>query len=1008
MALGKCFFCLLLNCLRYRTAISISLLFITNYGVCQHAGYFVRHYTSENGLPQNSVKGLKIDLKGYVWLATEAGLVRFDGTNFKLYKHTDPGHLQSQRVGSIHLTAEDTIFIREESGAYYKVNRRNLLEKYSPGSRELAEIRRSSSLYLYKLYNGCKLKVEKNKSLSWIVPDRRLLTAISANSLVALEGRYYYFNGNRELISADTGLSDFKKVKLSGFAEGKSLDFSNISVSFLPQKGKFFLRWGEYIYETHFSGDRSFLYGDTLLWIGNIPKVTTFAVYKEMHLFFIGSQTDGLYIFERQLFSTKTFRDRERNIFYAQAPFGRNGVLTEKGVLPEGTGKDLDGYLYISMLKTANGHYLMNRWLGNNNAGIVELDSNLNELHYTREFGLRVRSMLQLKDGAVLVSAENKFLGKLQDGALRWFKPPPALDEFTVYTVQEFAEDEFWIGGPKGLARFNLRTSEYRIFSEFSGLAVRSLYYDSKGVLWIGTYGGGYYAYYKEKAIKMPVDRNNYLLNVHTFLADQDGYCWMTTNKGLFQAKVSEMYDYIDGKLTFLYYQYYDRNSGFLTNEFNGGCFPSGIKLNNGYFSLPSINGIVQFDPGRIEPVFSSNSIFIDAVNADSSALDFTGDRISIPSNAGYIEISVSSPFFGTPYNHAIFYQINGLDSSWRELPADGIITLNRLEKGDYELVIKKLYGFGNRQKELRMVLTVEPAFYETWIFRILIVLLALSLLYFVFGLRVRMLKRQRARLEQEVEERTLNQHLLIEDLETAVSELEDSKEELYQNNIFLERLAMIITHDLQSPLRFLSDASRRISEKAHENELLEIENLSSEVQKSSITVHRFIVDFGIWIKSFEKNFRVKNESFKIADPLDELQQFFSEQLRAKTNVLIIEADKSLTINTDKQILLIILRNLIDNANKYTEHAKIEIKARDKGGMTTISIEDSGEGIPPEVLANIRALIRQKTPMVVKEDKIGLGYRFIKDFCRTLNITIEIETGKEKGTCIQLSNLKTV
>ena len=44
--------------------------------------YAVSHYTDENGLPQNSVKSIAADKNGFIWLATENGLVRFDGQRF--------------------------------------------------------------------------------------------------------------------------------------------------------------------------------------------------------------------------------------------------------------------------------------------------------------------------------------------------------------------------------------------------------------------------------------------------------------------------------------------------------------------------------------------------------------------------------------------------------------------------------------------------------------------------------------------------------------------------------------------------------------------------------------------------------------------------------------------------------------------------------------------------------------------------------------------------------------
>ncbi|WP_449397387.1 two-component regulator propeller domain-containing protein [Chryseobacterium wanjuense] len=49
--------------------------------------YNVSYYTTDNGLPQNSVKDITKDKYGFIWLTTENGVVRYDGTNFVGYKN---------------------------------------------------------------------------------------------------------------------------------------------------------------------------------------------------------------------------------------------------------------------------------------------------------------------------------------------------------------------------------------------------------------------------------------------------------------------------------------------------------------------------------------------------------------------------------------------------------------------------------------------------------------------------------------------------------------------------------------------------------------------------------------------------------------------------------------------------------------------------------------------------------------------------------------------------------
>ena len=64
------------------TGILVMVLSLFNYLNAQYNKYFLQHFTQINGLPQNSVNQLYFDGNNYLWIATEAGLARFDGINF--------------------------------------------------------------------------------------------------------------------------------------------------------------------------------------------------------------------------------------------------------------------------------------------------------------------------------------------------------------------------------------------------------------------------------------------------------------------------------------------------------------------------------------------------------------------------------------------------------------------------------------------------------------------------------------------------------------------------------------------------------------------------------------------------------------------------------------------------------------------------------------------------------------------------------------------------------------
>src|ERR1700748_103595 len=77
-------------------------------------GYSVQHFTDENGLPQNSINDLLFDKDGYLWLASQGGLVRFNGSSFQWYYPDDKPVMESNIVylgkndkGTIYFQTDD-------------------------------------------------------------------------------------------------------------------------------------------------------------------------------------------------------------------------------------------------------------------------------------------------------------------------------------------------------------------------------------------------------------------------------------------------------------------------------------------------------------------------------------------------------------------------------------------------------------------------------------------------------------------------------------------------------------------------------------------------------------------------------------------------------------------------------------------------------------------------------------------------------------------------------------
>lgn len=976
----------------------------------QFTGYNVQHFNSDNGLA-NTIKGIVADKKGFVWLATESGLVRFDGNRFKIYDRSETG-MPVTRLFTVGIAENGKIYTNVQYGGFHYVTSNNTL-KYIPQNQlfhkdKLPQVLKNSVAGV--LLNKYVVKRKSGQISDRFMPLSRNDSRSYFNTALLNNGHYYYVTPGKEIAVTDTLLTHFNTISFTGAGVNWNIPSAaeNTQLSLLNDNGDILLRRGDTIYSLDISRDKRSAFAKPVLPVGNILNIIGMIELPGAAATIIATATDGIYVFKKQNFDIVPSDNRDANVFYAQAPFEKEGVLTAKGVLMPGKFSPFrENYFAYSVLKTNNNTY----WLNRRSIDSFSLCLLNNRLEKIKEIPISdggVNCMQQLKDGSVWISTSDKFIGRVEEDHVEWYERPATLsNEFLVNTFIEAAPNKFWVGGKIGLAKIDILSKEVELIPGLSNAYVRSLYTDATGVLWIGTYGNGFYAWHKDKLVAFPMDANGYLKYVHTFMPDKSGRLWMSTNNGLFVVPLQDLYNYMQFKKQ-PYYYYYDKTGGFLTNEFNGGCTPAGIVLGNGKFSLPSINGLVQFFPDSIKPVFPDAEIFLDNVVADTFTIHASGKHIILPHIINRVQFYISSPYFGSSYNQYIEYSIDKDNANWYRLNDDHIIELNNLRKGQHSIVLRKQAGFGmNALMTKEIVFTVEAAFYETLFFKCMLLAIFLLLLYFIYRLRIRFLLNQKEWLEKEVSEKTKEQHALIKNLEAVVTELAQSKDALEKSMMFRETLAMIVAHDLQSPLRFLSDAMERMHI-INKNADADTMELSMELKNTSANIHQFVEEFSIWIKKVNIAGYLHFTPVHIAMLLSELEVFFLELQKIKGNKIIMQTLPEVYVHTDYQLLKIILRNIIDNANKHTHNGTICIQVCANHNNVTIQIADTGEGMKPALLQRLIQRTNQPASIGYNEEinGIGFGYRFVTDFCRMLDISLNIESRLKQGTTITLSNLK--
>ena len=337
-------------------------------------------------------------------------------------------------------------------------------------------------------------------------------------------------------------------------------------------------------------------------------------------------------------------------------------------------------------------------------------------------------------------------------------------------------------------------------------------------------------------------------------------------------------------------------------------------------------------------------------------------------------------------------------DINWKPVNIErGIeIRFNNLPQGDYKLWVRKRNGFGKDNYSYKeLVFHIKIPWYKQWWFYVLLGLSALGLVWLYLKLRTRQYVLRQRKLEQQVSEKT--------------KELQQKNEVLEKNDAIKTRLISIISHDIVTPLKFVTVAGKNLLEKKHlmnedlqQETIKEITNTSQELQLLSTNILN-------WIKYQNENRRMAKETFNVHELVNQVLGILQSLARQKNSIIQNKVEASLAIHQFYEPLKILIYNLLTNAIHFTEKGTITVESLKVNEHTTIVVTDEGIGMTPEQIQSILADQVVITSVNVDNKKgHGLGYLIIKDLLKTMGATISISSEKGKGTAVSIHILNGV
>ncbi len=325
-----------------------------------------------------------------------------------------------------------------------------------------------------------------------------------------------------------------------------------------------------------------------------------------------------------------------------------------------------------------------------------------------------------------------------------------------VTSILQDSKGTLWIGTFSGLNKLNPETESFTRYTNdknnsnsISNDRIYSIFEDTEENLWIGTKGGlnkfdrqnNQFTVYNRDNSELP---NNVILGI----TEEGEYLWLSTNNG-----ISRMHKET-GKI-----KNFDMGDGLQSNEFLAGSF---YKKKDGEILFGGIDGFNAFYPKNITDNPHKPPIVITGFQISNQYIE-TDTIISSKKQIvlDYYQNDISFDFvaldFIFPQKNKYKYMLEGDDKEWINAGFRRFAKYTNLQPGNYTF---KVIGSNNddvwNEEGTSFNLIIQPAFWQTLWFKILLIVFVVSATFIFFKLRIRTIKKRNEELEAEVKRRTL------------------------------------------------------------------------------------------------------------------------------------------------------------------------------------------------------------------------------------------------------------